>query len=63
MDEAVAAYDPAALRDPTRQRRDLVSRYQVLDYIEDLLLAVSRRELHGLGELRDATGRLRPPSG
>jgi uncharacterized membrane protein len=51
VDIAIRALSPA-VNDPT-------TAVQVLDYIEDLLLAVSRRELHGLGELRDATGRPR----
>ena len=47
---AIRALSPA-VDDPT-------TAVQVLDYIEDLL-AVSRRDLHGLGELCDKTGRPR----
>jgi uncharacterized membrane protein len=51
VDIAIRALSPA-VNDPT-------TAVQVLDYIEDLLLAVSRRDLHGLGELCDETGRPR----
>jgi uncharacterized membrane protein len=51
VDIAIRALSPA-VNDPT-------TAVQVLDYIEDLLLAVSRRDLHGLGELCDRTGRPR----
>jgi uncharacterized membrane protein len=49
VDIAIRALSPA-VNDPT-------TAVQVLDYIEDLLLVVGRRELGGRGELRDADGR------
>jgi uncharacterized membrane protein len=49
VDIAIRALSPA-VNDPT-------TAVQVLDYIEDLLLVIGRRELGGRGELRDADGR------
>jgi uncharacterized membrane protein len=51
VDIAIRALSPA-VNDPT-------TAIQVLDYVEDLLLVIGRRELHGRGELRDGEGRLR----
>jgi uncharacterized membrane protein len=51
VDIAIRALSPA-VNDPT-------TAVQVLDYVEDLLLVIGRRELGGRGELRDAEGRLR----
>lgn len=51
VDIAIRALSPA-VNDPT-------TAVQVLDYIEDLLLAIGRRESAGCGEFRDADGRLR----
>jgi uncharacterized membrane protein len=49
VDIAIRALSPA-VNDPT-------TAVQVLDYIEDLLLVIGRRGLHGRGELRDGQGR------
>jgi uncharacterized membrane protein len=49
VDIAIRALSPA-VNDPT-------TAVQLLDYIEDLLLVIGRRELGGRGELRDADGR------
>jgi uncharacterized membrane protein len=49
VDIAIRALSPA-VNDPT-------TAVQVLDYIEDLLLVIGRRELGGRGELCDADGR------
>jgi uncharacterized membrane protein len=51
VDIAIRALSPA-VNDPT-------TAVQVLDYVEDLLLVIGRRELGGSGELRDAEGRPR----
>jgi uncharacterized membrane protein len=51
VDIAIRALSPA-VNDPT-------TAVQVLDYIEDLLLVIGRRELGGRGELRDGEGRTR----
>ena len=51
VDIAIRALSPA-VNDPT-------TAVQVLNYIEDLLLVIGRREAHGDGELRDPDGRLR----
>jgi uncharacterized membrane protein len=51
VDIAIRALSPA-VNDPT-------TAVQVLDYIEDLLLVLGRRELAGRLELRDAEGRVR----
>ena len=51
VDIAIRALSPA-VNDPT-------TAVQVLNYIEDMLLVIGRREAHGHGELRDADGRLR----
>jgi len=51
VDIAIRALSPA-VNDPT-------TAVQVLDYIEDLLLAIGRHEFAGYGEFRDADGRLR----
>jgi len=51
VDIAIRALSPA-VNDPT-------TAVQVLDYIEDLLLAIGRRELHDLGGFHDREGRLR----
>jgi uncharacterized membrane protein len=51
VDIAIRALSPA-VNDPT-------TAVQVLNYIEDLLLVIGRREAHGHGELRDPDGRLR----
>lgn len=51
VDIAVMALSPA-VNAPT-------TTVQVLDYIEDLLMAIGGRELAGHGELHDADGRLR----
>ena len=51
VDIAIRALSPA-VNDPT-------TAVQVLNYIEDLLLVIGRREARGDGELRDPDGRLR----
>jgi uncharacterized membrane protein len=51
VDIAIRALSPA-VNDPT-------TAIQVLNYIEDLLLVIGRREARGDGELRDPDGRLR----
>jgi uncharacterized membrane protein len=51
VDIAIRALSPA-VNDPT-------TAVQVLDYIEDLLLVIGRREAHGHGVLRDREGRPR----
>jgi uncharacterized membrane protein len=51
VDIAIRALSPA-VNDPT-------TAVQVLDYIEDLLLVIGRREAHGHGVLRDPEGRPR----
>jgi hypothetical protein len=51
VDIAIRALSPA-VNDPT-------TAVQVLDYIEDLLLAIGRRRVPGCGEFHDAGGRLR----
>jgi uncharacterized membrane protein len=51
VDIAIRALSPA-VNDPT-------TAVQVLDYIEDLLLVIGRRELGGRGELRDRERRIR----
>jgi uncharacterized membrane protein len=51
VDIAIRALSPA-VNDPT-------TAVQVLDYIEDLLLAIGRRELRDLGGFHDREGRLR----
>ena len=51
VDIAIRALSPA-VNDPT-------TAVQVLDYIEDLLLVIGRREAHSLGVLRDPEGRPR----
>jgi uncharacterized membrane protein len=51
VDIAIRALSPA-VNDPT-------TAVQVLDYIEDLLLAMGRRRAPGCGEFRDADGRPR----
>jgi uncharacterized membrane protein len=51
VDIAIRALSPA-VNDPT-------TAVQVLDYIEDLLLAIGRRDLYDLGGFHDREGRLR----
>jgi uncharacterized membrane protein len=51
VDIAIRALSPA-VNDPT-------TAVQVLDYVEDLLLAIGRHGPHGQGRLRDGDGRLR----
>jgi uncharacterized membrane protein len=51
VDIAIRALSPA-VNDPT-------TAVQVLNYVEDLLLVIGRRELGGRGEIRDADGRVR----